>query len=160
MTVLIDNYSPAGHTTIVSPELAYAPYTTDSYRLSLSSIVVSFADEVGINQRIINLLEEYAQLPDHWDEDDAMAPAQAAIKQAFFLIRVLEKHGQPIFHAAPGPNGEIMLDIRNSKKTKSLEIIFYADSAVSVLFPEDGKPTQDKFDLQKLPQLLQWLNQK
>ena len=160
MPVLIANYSPVGYATKMHPEIAHVRYTTDSYRPSVSSIVVSFSDEAGVNQRILNLLKEYAQLPDNWDEDDAVAPAQSAIKQAYFLTRVLEKHGQPIFHAAPGPNGEIMLDMRNRSKTKSLEIIFYADRAVSVLFPEEGKPTQDTFDLEKLPQLLQWLNQK
>lgn len=160
MPALIDNYSPAGYVTEVSPEIAHTRYTTDSYRPSVSSIVVSFSNEAGINQRILNLLKEYAQLPDNWDEDDALAPAQSAIRQAYFLTRVLEKHGQPIFHAAPGPNGEIMLDIRNRPKTKSLEIIFYADRAVSVLFPAEGKPTQGTFELEKLPQLLHWLNQK
>lgn len=160
MAVLIDSYSPVGPATQIHPEIANVRYTTESYRPSMSSIVISFYDEVGVNQRILNLLKAYAQLPDNWDEDDAIAPDQTAIKQAFFLTYVLEKHGQPIFHAAPGPNGEIMLDIRNRAKTKSLEIIFYPDRAISILFPEDRKPTQAAFDFEKLPQLLQWLNQK
>lgn len=160
MAVSIDNYSTGGYTTKMDPEIADVRYITETYRPSVSSIIVSFSDEVGVNQRILHLLQEYAQLQDNWDEEDALAPDQIAIQNAFFLTRVLEKHGQPIFHAAPGPNGEIMLDIRDRFKTKSLEIIFYPDRAISVLFPEDRKPTQAAFEFEKLPQLLQWLNQR
>ncbi len=160
MPALIDNYTPLGYVTETHPRVVNVCYTTDIHRPISSSTIVSFSSEKGINQRILNLLNEYKQLSDNWDEDGAMAPNGSAINFAFFLTKALERHGQAIFHAAPGPNGEIMLDIRNSKNSKSLEIIFYADRAVSVFFPEDGKPTQQPFDFQNLPQLLQGLNQK
>ena len=160
MPALIASYSPAAQTAKYSPEIAHVRNITNSYGQSVSSIVFSFSYEVGLNQRIFKLLDEYAQLTDNWDGDDGLSPAQPAIKQANFLTRVLEKRGQSVFHAAPGPNGEIMLDIRNTKSTRSLEIIFYADRAVAVLFPAEGKPTQDTFNIEKLPQILQWLNQK
>jgi len=106
------------------------------------------------------LLKEYAQLQVNWDDAGAMAPSIYALNNAQFLANLLEKHGQSVFHAAPGPNGEIMLDLRNTRKSKSLEIIFYSHKAVSVQFPEEGRPIQEDFDFQNLPMLLQWLNKK
>jgi hypothetical protein len=160
MPALIDNYTAIECVTETHPKLINVRYITEVHRPISSSTIVSIYAETGINQRIIKLLDDYKQLNDNWDADGAMAPSRSAINLALFLTRTLEKHGQSMFHAAPGPHGEIMLDIRNSKNTKSLEIIFYADRAVSVLFPEDGKPTQQSFDFHNLPHLLQCLNQK
>lgn len=160
MPALIDNYTALECVTETNPGVVNVRYITEIHRPVSSSIVFSFSYERGINQRIIKLLDEYKLLTDNWDEDGALAPSRSAINSAMFLTRALEKHGQAIFHAAPGPNSEIMLDIRNNKNTKSLEIIFYSDRAVSVFLPEYENPSQQPFDFQNLPKLLQWLNQK
>jgi hypothetical protein len=52
-----------------------------------------------------------------------------------------------------------MLDLRNNKNSKSLEIILYNTKAVTVKFPEVGNPTQENFKIESLPELLKWLNQ-
>lgn len=160
MQALINNYTAIECGVETYPKVANIHYETEVHRSVSSSIIISFSSESGINQRILNLLNEYAQLKNNWDNDDAEVPSKKVLDSASFLTKTLEKHGQKIFHAAPGPNGEIMLDIRNVQNTKSLEIIFYADRAVSVLFAQEEKPTQKPFDFQNLPQLLQWLNQK
>lgn len=160
MLASIDNYSALNCISFLQPRLANVRYVTEIHRGVLTSTVVSYSSEKGINQRIIYLLNEYRNLTDNWDEDGAKAPSRNSLKSALYLTMLLEKHGQSIFHAAPGPNGEIMVDIRNKKNTKSLEIIFYENRFVSVLFSEDEKPNQRPFDVQHLPQLLQWLNQK
>ena len=108
----------------------------------------------------MRLLDEYSTLKDNWDQDDAKAPTKNAIIQAKYITSLLSKHGQPIYHAAPGPNGEIMLDIRNKGNTKSIEIIFYNDKSVAVTFPENHKPSQFQFEDSALPGLLEWLNHK
>jgi len=157
---LIDNYTAIECASIIQPRVVEVRYVIENHRPVSSSTIVSFSGEKGINQRILKLLDSYKLLSKNWDEDGAVAPSPFSISSALFLTKTLEKHGQTIFHAAPGPNGEIMLDIRNGKNTKSLEIIFYSDKSVSVLFPEIGKPSQQIFKFEHLPNLLQWLNQK
>jgi hypothetical protein len=113
------------------------------------------------NGRIFNLLREFETLRDNWDEDVAIAPDSLAIAQARYVTQVLENAGQPVFSAAPGPNGEVMLDLRNPEKSRSVEIIFYPERSTAVYFPEEVKriPFQKEFDLTELSAILEWLNQ-
>jgi len=156
MPALISSYStnaPA-YTTRPTVELEY--YKTTPERNS--SITLNWLEEIGINARIHKLLKEFSKLNDNWDGDDAIAPTPIVLKKAQFITTLLEKHGQPIYHATPGPNGEIMLDIRNSRKTKSLELIFYPSKSIAVRFPDNGDPSQMNFDYSNLPELLEWIN--
>lgn len=143
------------------PLFAEIRYTTESLdKISSSTIVGKLLTQYGLNYRILSLLEEYASLEANWDDDDAFAPNQHAINNARYITSLLEKHGQPIFHAAPGPYGEIMLDIRNKKSNKSIEIIFYEDRSVIVSFAESEKPKQMEFKFEFLNDYLAWLNLK
>jgi hypothetical protein len=160
MPALTDNYTTSEHITETKTRLVNVHYLIDIPQPVSSSIVVSFSRAPGINQRALNLLLLYKDLKDNWDEDGGKEPGDSALKKATELTLLLEKHGQKVYHTAPGPNGEIMLDLRNNEKNKSLEIIIYANRAVSVLFPENEKPTQQTFDFDNLPELIQWLNEK
>jgi len=69
---------------------------------------------------------------------------------------LLQKYGQKIYHPAPGPNGEIMLDIRS--KSKSFEIIIYDHKTNIVFIPEDDVlPTQEEFDEKEIIRYISWL---
>jgi hypothetical protein len=156
MQALTDNYTtfyPA------LPLVAEEQYKVDIKYIN-SSIIVALPKQNSINNRVHRLLEEYSFLKNNWDEEDAIAPTKNVIQKAKSITLLLERHGQQIFHAAPGPNGEIMLDIRNAKKTRSLEIIFYPTRDVVISFPEIGKPTQQAFEILNLPELLEWLNKR
>jgi len=149
--------SPAPIESFASSQYLMAQNRSDN-RLFLSSVTVAYDGQCYMNARILVLLNEYAALRDNWDEDNGKAPSAKALAQAYYITSLLDKHGQSIYHAAPGPNGEIMLDIRNRKKTKSVEIILYGDRSTVVYFPEQGKPAQKKFDESLLPELLDWVN--
>jgi len=154
MPALIDNYTTA---TSANPLVANAWHKTN-VEIIYSSIVIALHQQIGLNSRIHKLLNEFSQLQNNWDEDDAIAPSGKVIQIARYITNLLEKHGQSIFHAAPGPNGEIMLDIRNKQKNRSLEIILYLNRCVAVAFPETGRPFQKEFDFNDLPNHLAWLN--
>lgn len=130
---------------------------TFSNPIILSSTIITQAHQFVLNARINQLLNEFELLEDNWDEDDAKAPFKKSIFGARFLTYLFNKHGQQIYHAAPGPNGEVMLDIRNKEKNKSVEFIFYSDKAVYVSISSKG-PKQDYFDDEKLPEIMNWLN--
>lgn len=160
MPALTDSYTALDCVMETQPKVANGRYVSDTHKPITSSITVSFSSQIGINNRIVKLLEEFRLLENNWDQDGAIAPSASVINSSRTLTNILAMRGQAVFHAAPGPNGEIMLDIRNSKNTRSLEIIFYADRAVAVMFPEEGRPSQEPFNNEQLPMLLQWLNQK
>ncbi len=147
------------------PQVRYVsrslPNPISAWLLSIpTSASIRFSREPRFfkNLRILRLLKEYENFQENWAGDDSPAPNQNTINSAKSLTYLLSQHGQPIYHAAPGPNGEIMLDIRNTNRTKSLEIIFYPTRNIVALFPAGGSPTQKAFQTEELPSLLTWLN--
>lgn len=156
MIPLIDSYTlPEFSRT--SPLTALKEFQSE-YTRGVSTIVVG-SKKVGLNYRIHKLLKEYSNLQDDWDEDEGLAPKPNVIQYADYIATLLEQHGQPIFHTAPGPRGEIMLDIRDRYKRKSLEVVLYPDRAFIVFFPEQGKASQEAFDINQFQKYLEWLNQ-
>lgn len=125
--------------------------------IDLSSTIITHAHQYTLNARINRLLTEFESLEDNWDEDDAKAPFKNTISNAKHLTSLFNRHSQKIYHAAPGPNGEIMLDLRNRTNSKSVEIIFYSTKAFYVSLSNKG-PKQDKFENEKLPEIMNWLN--
>ena len=113
-----------------------------------------------LNNRILALLDEFSCLENNWDNDEGLAPLSSVISKAKGVVESLSQKGQKIFHAAPGPNGEIMIDIRNNTQSKSLEIIFYPLRSVAVLYSDDEAATQREFIFEDLAELLNWLNVK
>jgi hypothetical protein len=160
MPVLTDNYSTERDLSAdISTVLGKFKFRILD-ETSFSSLVVSYPNNTYPNHKILQLLAEFELLEENWDLDGGLKPSIKAIKSARYITQLLGKHGQQIFHAAPGPNGEIMLDIRNKSKNKSVEIIFYDDRTLAVKFPEEGLPEQIFFSPESLPDLLHWLNTK
>jgi hypothetical protein len=156
MQALIDNY------TTFNQNVSGSAYTTvqeiPKGNRPVASIV--FPTDVNflpnLNEREILLLQEYKLLKNNWDGDDAKAPGEFPIKIAEFLIKSLQSAGQKVFHVAPGPNGEILVDLRNN--SKSIELLFYEAKSKFVLFSDKEEPQQGPFELNMLPKLLKWLN--
>jgi hypothetical protein len=113
-----------------------------------------------LNDRIFDLLEEFTFLEHNWDEEDALSPDSVAVSNATYIAQCLERGGQSIYNAAPGPNGEVMLDLRNIEGTRSVELIFYSNRSIIVYYPETDNPYQDNFSFEELPSVLEWLNRK
>lgn len=160
MAVSINSYTTHSSAPVSKPSLCiYKPYT-EGKNFDDSGIIVKsgIATPFALNTRIMDLLTEYAALQDNWDQDNALAPTSEIIKHARYLTELLERRGQSIYHAAPGPSGEIMLDLRDKTKTKSVEIILYPDRAVAVFFSDMEKPKQQEFKVGKVAEILQWLN--
>ena len=107
-------------------------------------------------QKIFSLLEDIKSLEDNWDEDGAKKPSRMAIQNSQYLIQLLSKRGIEIYHIAPGPIGEIMIDLRNERNS-SLEILFYENRSKFVKFPIAGNPEQGEFKIEDLPTLIKWL---
>ncbi|MDN3658940.1 hypothetical protein QWZ08_25070 [Ferruginibacter paludis] len=160
MPALIDNYSSTAQFISAWPLSSVRGHTSEDNPTSAASLIIMYGEQYILNGTIMNLLNEFATLNDNWDDEGAKAPSIIAIEKAKAITSLLDKHGQKIFHTAPGPNGEVMIDIRSRNKAKSIEIIFYSNISIAVKFPEKGHAEQSAFTAGDLPDLLTWLNQK
>jgi hypothetical protein len=103
-------------------------------------------------------LEIFAQLLDNWDNDGAKAPSIEGLNAAKTMIHIFSATGQSIYNIAPGPNGEILVDVRSKNMSKSIEFIFYPDKQRQVKFDSNGTATQEPFSFENLPAAMSWLN--
>jgi len=159
MLDLIDNYT-AFEECIPKSGSGVTFSETTNYMHGLPSIIFqnNYDSEfyASLNRRAIQLLNEFSTLKDNWDGELSKAPAHSALLKAKFIVKFLQATGQQVFHVAPGPRGEIMVDIRN--KEKSIELIFYPDKVKYVTFSNSGSPQQGLFESSLFPELLGWLN--
>jgi hypothetical protein len=110
------------------------------------------------NSKFLDVLEEVEKLSDNWDGEAALKPSGVSIENAKVLCNVLSQFHQRIYNIAPGPNAEILVDLRNRQRSRSVEIIFYADKSVFIKFPEEGMPEQQMFQMSELANIIAWLN--
>lgn len=158
MQALMSNYSvniPKASTGTTESIRGYNALPLDDQN---ESVTLTVQENALLNYRIFRLLKEYETLQDNWDEDGAISPSAYALSQSYYLSRLLDKSGQKVFHVAPGPAGEVMLDLRNEETNRSVEIIFYSSRAAYVTFSENAPPKQGSFEFHLLPDLLEWLN--
>ena len=77
----------------------------------------------------------FKNLADNWDGYGAEKPSENAIVNALSFIRVIDAHGILVYFTAPGPNGEIVVELR--KGNYEAEVYFNADNSNEV-FIYDG----------------------
>jgi hypothetical protein len=160
MQTWIDNYTAFEDEVGRMPVRATQPVSEEYARSSASSIIFRTERDFNcffyLNEREIKILDELEKLQDNWDGELAIAPSYNVILKAKFIVKILQATGQKVFHVAPGPSGEIMVDLRNGHK--SLELLFYPDKTKFVTYSENEAPQQGAFELSFLPDLLSSLN--
>jgi len=144
---------------------AYHPDLTSTVMLAVkkenrvpSSLTVNYHITEGdaVYNRHQSILSAMEALVDNWDGDGALAPDPVALFTAKSITNMLWRYGQPVFHIAPGPIGEVMVNLR--KGDKSLELLFYPTRRKYVRFSPHEKPQQGNLEVSNLPELLSWLN--
>lgn len=114
-------------------------------------------DVLAQNRLRLTDIAAYKQLTNNWDEDGAVAPSHQTVLAAFDLALLLTVAEQPIYHTAPGPTGEIMLNLRNG--AKSVELLVYPrDRQMFVCIGPDETPQQGPLTPDSLHETLLWLN--
>lgn len=131
-------------------------YSYDFEKLYNASIFL-VSNSQGLNDKFIQQLSILSKLETNWDGDDALPPFTSCILKAEQLLNTLNSKGEKISMIAPGPNGEIMIEMNNKYNGNSLEIIFYEKKSVFVKFPKEGCPEQGNYEKNILPDLIKWI---
>lgn len=149
---------------------AYKNVTWDKYANTTNSIfgVISFAGNYtfttlrhdGVKSKV-NLAEiariyEFQRLPQDWDSYGAAPIQPQAAADAIDCIKQLDVYGMDVYQASPGPNGEIMLQMKEG--IREIEFLFYGQNSKYVTFLGNEYSSQGEFLLGILPELLTWLN--
>ena len=134
----------------------FRPLTTHTVRTIQAFDSPDYSSGFNLNARAFALIQDFKSLKKNWDGEGALPPDTGALRKAETLTRTLQGFGQKIFHVAPGPNGEIMIDLRANGN--SVEILFYPKETRFVKFPANGMPEQGEFSDLTMLQILAWLN--
>lgn len=90
---------------------------------------------------------------DNWDSYGAEKPSESAIVNALSFIRVIDAHGISVYFTAPGPNGEIVVELR--KGNYEAEVYFNADNSNEILIYEGDACISEGVLDHLLPQILE-----
>jgi hypothetical protein len=110
---------------------------------------------MGINSSHIDVLESFRILPDGWDGDDAVRPSIQVLEEAISFTKYLQSVGEKVYHVAPGPNGEIMIELRDGEN--AIEFLVYPSKFKYVLLTPE-RTSQGLYDPTLLPKLLETLH--
>ncbi len=95
----------------------------------------------------------FKNLTDNWDSYEAEKPSENAIVNTVSFIRTIDAHEIPVYFSAPGPNGEIVVELR--KRNYEAEIYFNADNSNEVLIYEGDTCISEGMLDNLLPRILE-----
>ncbi|MBX7216654.1 MAG: hypothetical protein K1X90_06740 [Candidatus Kapabacteria bacterium] len=83
--------------------------------------------------KVMESLHSFRQLEENWDSYGAAKPSEKAISKAINLVKQLDKAGKAVYFVAPGPNGEIVVELR------------LGEYSVEIYFDEEGRGEYKRF---------------
>lgn len=121
-----------------------------------SSTFISSKSLSKRNVHEINKIKLFADLDSSWDSYNAEQISKQVIKDGIRFIEGINEYSHDVYFSAPGPNGEISLEIKNG--TKNAEFLIYPGSrAKFLLFNGDQFLRQGNASIKILPEIIRWL---
>lgn len=147
--VVESNY--AGH------NMSTKQYKFSSFDENIPSICVSERNVISArNQYAINKIQSYGSFEKNWDSYDADPVSKEVINHSVRIIEKLNQLNQEIYFAAPGPNGEISIELKNGNR--NAEMLIYPNKKFKyVFFDNKDFEGQGTVSVQKIPEIIQWL---
>jgi len=91
-----------------------------------SSILLRQANELTDEAReVLSKIKSFSRLRENWDSYGAAPPSKVALQNAFSFVKQLARLQVPVFFTAPGPSGEILVELQEGNK--SIEVTFETD---------------------------------
>ena len=141
----------------VSGATGFDTYIRMGSMLSLFSTMVSSAESISLNNKLqIQRVKDLAKLDSNWDGDNSLKINEVSIKNAISLIESLNDLSCEVYFTAPGPNSDILIQLKNNYK--EIEFILYPNKSKFVLFSNNSLVEQGNLSFGELPNLINWLN--
>jgi len=144
------------------PDTAVFVQTNSAFSMVANSSFISFTaitlrDVKGIsraNREEIANIKSFIQLRDNWDGYGAVSLSRDAMEQAIAFIHCLDKFDIDVYLSSPGPNGEVMVQLKIGRK--EIEFIFYSDKSKYVLFSNNEFQSQGIYTAGLLSEIIEW----
>jgi hypothetical protein len=91
---------------------------------------------------MLTKIEDFGLLQNNWDSYGAEPPIKEIIDRAKRFVRFSDTKRLPLFFTAPGPNGEIVVEL-NNKKDKDVEVYFNPEGGLEALFYLEKKLVEE-----------------
>lgn len=119
---MIPSYSPIEGG---APNAATAYYSIVPDGVMRHSVTIRGAAPTNRAVAVVAKLQSFRELKENWDSYGAAKPSEGAISSAIRLVHSLDRAGYPVYFTAPGPNGEIVVELKQGER--SLEVYFDAE---------------------------------
>lgn len=123
-----------------------------------SSTILVNRDELSDDAReMLSKIRSFSSLNSSWDSYGAEPPSTVAVGNAFSFVRAIDRKREPVYFTAPGPNGEILVELKRGNR--SVEITFEPDgTSTYAKFLGDDCVEENTFENQATSQLTDWLS--
>ncbi|MGA2623110.1 MAG: hypothetical protein ABSF91_04590 [Bacteroidota bacterium] len=138
---------------------AVSSYTVWQYAIRPSSSIIIVQTGVLTDgaREIVGKIKTFSDLPENWDSYGATPPSKTAVRNALSLVRSVDERRLPIFFTAPGPNGEVLVELKQG--TRSIEFTFDSKGSSSYAKFEGVECLEENtLSDQNLSDLAAWLS--
>lgn len=124
------------------------------------STIVSERNELSPkNKLVINKIQSFGNLEENWDSYDADVITKEVIDSSVRFVEKINQLNQDIYFAAPGPNGEISIELKSGDK--NAEMLIYPNKKYKhIFFNNDKFEGQGTISIPKIPEIIRWLYSK
>lgn len=108
------------------------------------------------NRLEIQKVRSFSDLEKDWDSYGAEVISDQVIVKAVGLIHEIDKLDEEVYFTSPGPNGEVMIQLK--KNDREVEFILYPNKMKYVTFQDGEFKNQGDFQTEIISELIEWLN--
>jgi len=156
MTVLSETLSPYS---LIEEGTAFKRnnWIIPEFIFDFTSTLIRKTDELAAETKdILEKIKSFTRLHENWDGYGAAPPSKVAAQNAYRFVKQLAKLQVPVFFTAPGPDGEILVELQDGDK--SVEVTFEPDGSASYAqFLGTDCVSEDAFNDQAIDKLAQWI---
>ncbi len=131
----------------------------DSFFTAFANVItVKKKDDISLQNRLeIQNIKNFKELQNNWDSYDALPVSDVSIEKAIDFIVQVNNFGLDVYLTSPGPNGEVLVQLKNNEK--EIEFIFYPEQDKYVSFSNNKFVEQGWFDYDNLLDRIKWLKE-
>ncbi len=156
MTVLSEAIMPGGIFQRGTASVSDYSFTYPEFFPPTSTTMINPGEMTAEAMEVLSKINSYLSLKSNWDSYGAVQPGTAAIENASTFVKALDRRRVPVYFTAPGPNGEILVELKNGDK--SIELTFEADgTSTYAKFVGDNCVEENSFRDEEASELIQWL---